>query len=273
MRAAEQDVAAHLVRARRSARALGGFPGDLPATLGDAYRVQDAAIAGWGEPVVGWKVGGIPPDWRERLGAERLVGPVFAGNLWPATAGARLALPAIPGGTACIEAEVAVVVARDVPARPGPWTLEQAHDEVGGLRLAVELAGSGVPDINVLGPLAVAADLGNNAGLVAGPEVPHWRDGAWLALDCRTEVDGVTVGRGTPGGVEGGPLEAFRFALQVLGSRGRDLRAGDLVATGAVTGIHDVVPGRCARVVFGDLALDIDLVPATPAGATRSPHG
>lgn len=262
-----EGVAADLMRARRSGTALDGFPGDLPPTLAEAYRIQDAAIDRWGEPVVGWKVGGIPPAWRDRLGAERLVGPVFAGNLRAAEAGARLALPAIPGGTACVEAEIAVVVARDVPPRPGTWTAEEALAEVGGLRLAVELAGSGVPAINGIGPLAVASDCGNNAGLVAGPHVPDWQDDAWLDLDCATEVDGVVVGRGHPRDIEGGPLSAFRFALQLLGSRGRTLRAGDLVATGAITGIHDVVPGQHARVRFGELSLDLDLVPATTAGA------
>jgi len=56
----------------------------------------------------------------------------------------------------------------------------------------------------------------------------------------------------------------------VLGTRGRALRAGDLVATGAITGIHDVVPGQRARVRFGDLDLHLDLVPAGRAGA-RAP--
>jgi 2-keto-4-pentenoate hydratase len=135
------------------------------------------------------------------------------------------------------------------------------------MRLAVELAGSGVPAINGIGPLAVAADCGNNAGLVAGPPVPGWQDGAWLDLDCSTEVDGAVVGRGRPAQVEGGPLAAFRFALHVLGSRGRTLRAGDLIATGAITGIHDVVPGQRTRVRFGDLELHLDVVAAGPAAA------
>lgn len=267
---ATRGVAAELVQARRTGRALDGFPGDLPATLAAAYRVQDAAIEAWDDPVVGWKVGGIPSAWRERLGAARLVGPVFAGNLRTARPGERLALPAIVGGTACVEAEIGVVLARDVPATPGPWTAAAALDQIGGLRFVIELAGSGVPDINGIGPLAVAADCGNNAGLVVGPPVPDWQAGAWRDLECRTEVDGVAVGRGTPGEAEGGPLEAFRFALQLLGERGRALHAGDVIATGALTGIHDVVPGQRAQVRFGPLALDIDLVPAGPAGALRT---
>lgn len=256
-----QATASALAQARRAGTALAGFPGEVPTTLADAYRVQDAVIERRREPVRGWKVGGIAPELRAQLGAERLVGPVFAGGVRLAD-GRRLALPCIPGGTACVEAEIAVVARRDVPLRSRPWTLADARAYVGEIRLAVELAGSAVPAINAIGPLAVAADCGNNAGLVLGPRITDPPSAPWLDLACTTEVDGVVVGRGTPRGVEGGPLEAFRFALQALAARGRTLRAGDAVATGAITGIHDVVPGQRARVRFGDLlALDIDLVP------------
>jgi 2-keto-4-pentenoate hydratase len=254
-------VATALVAARRAATALDGFPGAIPADLDEAYRVQDLGIELRGERVAGWKVGMIAPAWRERAGAERLVGPVVETLLRPVPDG-RVRFPAIPGGTACVEAEIVLEVGRDVPAGARTWTTEDAREHLGGARLAVELAGSPVPDINGLGPMAVAADFGNNAGLLLGPRVD---DGpaAWLDLPCRTWVDGELVGSATPADVPGSPLEAFRFALQVCTARGHALRAGDVVATGAVTGVHDVLPGQSAVLRYGDLfQVEIDVVEA-----------
>lgn len=265
-------VAAALVAARRAQTRLDGFPGDIPATLTEAYEIQDEAVTLRGERVAGWKVGLIHPAWRDRAGAARLVGPVVESLLGPVPAG-RLVFAAVRGGTACVEAEIALVVGRDVPAGDRDWNLDDARAHVGAVRLAVELAGSPVPDINGLGPMAVAADFGNNAGVALGPAVDgtavDGTDSAWLDLRCETRVDGVLVGSATPGDApDGGPLEAFRHALQVCTARGHALRAGDVVATGAVTGVHDVIPGQHAVLRFGDLfQVEIDVVEA-PLGPT-----
>lgn len=259
-------VAAALVAARRTATRLDGFPGEVPATLAEAYEVQDAGIRLRGERVAGWKVGLVQPAWRERAGAARLVGPVVESLLGPVPPG-RPAFPAIPGGTACVESEIALVVGRDVPAGARDWSLDDARAHLGGARLAVELAGSPVPDINGLGPMAVASDFGNNAGVLLGPEVEGPADRAWRDLLCTTWVDGEQVGRATPADApDGGPLEAFRLALQVCTARGHALRAGDVVATGAVTGVHDVLTGQSALLRFGDLfqvAIDVVEAPST----------
>src|SRR5438270_292654 len=71
-------IAGRFLAARRSARGLAAYPGDFPDTLDAAYAVQDAAIAAWGKPVLGWKVGRINPPLDARYGAGRLAGPIFA---------------------------------------------------------------------------------------------------------------------------------------------------------------------------------------------------
>jgi 2-keto-4-pentenoate hydratase len=50
--------------------------------------------------------------------------------------------------------------------------------------------------------------------------------------------------------------------------RGRPLRAGCLVSTGAASGIHDILPGQSAALVFDGVGtLRCRAVPATPARA------
>src|SRR3546814_13161742 len=71
------DPVAALLAARLSGRALPAFPAPVPATLADAYDVQQRLTAALGAPVLGWKVGRIPPALIETLGAERVAGPVL----------------------------------------------------------------------------------------------------------------------------------------------------------------------------------------------------
>ena len=84
-----EAVAEDFVRARLGAEALFDFPGTVPTTLNTAYAYQDRAIALWPDNVAGWKVGRIGAPWLERVGEDRLVGPIFR-------RGIRLAPPDAP---------------------------------------------------------------------------------------------------------------------------------------------------------------------------------
>src|SRR4029453_14526917 len=63
--------------ARRAAAGLDDYPGDFPASLEDAYAIQDEAIARWNKPVIGWKIGRVLAPLAERYGTDRLSGPIF----------------------------------------------------------------------------------------------------------------------------------------------------------------------------------------------------
>ena len=97
--------------------------------------------------------------------------------------------------------------------------------------------------------------------------VPGWR--ALLdTLACESFVEGVSVGRGTAAGLPGGPGAALAFLLNNLAVRGRPARAGDLISTGAVTGIHDITAGQSARVdfgAFGDILCQAEMARPEPA--------
>ena len=69
-------------------------------------------------------------------------------------------------------------------------------------------------------------------------------------LRCETAIDGVVVGSGRASDIAGGLVAALRFALARCARRGMPLRAGQLVSTGAATGIHDIRAGQQARVTF-----------------------
>jgi len=255
-------VAQRLVAARRAAQAMPQYPGPLPASLDAAYACQDRAIALWPAAIAGWKVGKIAAALAERVGEDRLVGPIFADNVQQAGAQpARFAV--IPGGFAAVEAEFVFVLGADAPPGKLDWSAAEAAALVAELRVGVELAGSALPDINRLGPAVVVSDYGNNAGLVLGPPIEDWQRHGDDSLRCETFVAGVSVGTGRASSIAGGLLAALSFALSRCARRGLPLRAGQYVSTGAATGIHDIVAGQHSRVEFPGFAVfEVEAVPA-----------
>lgn len=243
------QVARQFVAARQTATALPAYPGSLPASLDAAYARQDAAIALWPDAIVGWKVGKIPDAWCDRLGEERLVGPIFRQNVQRLSPGDRGLLRVIPGGFAAVEAEYIFEIAVDVDPAQRHFSLDDACTLAACMRLGIEFAGSPLASINELGPAVVVSDFGNNAGLLVGPKVDDWQQ-SWPSLFCETFIGGRSVGRGGATSISGGPLAALIFALERNARRGRPLRRGDLVSTGASTGIHDIRIGERARVEF-----------------------
>jgi len=256
------EIARRLVQARRQATALPRYPGTIPQSLDAGYACQDAAIELWSSPIAGWKVGRIPAEWEAKLGEERLVGPIFADRMQSHGTAAAV-FPVITGGFAAVEAEFVFVIAEDAPAGKGAWTPDEAAALVAALHVGVEFAGSPLPDINRLGPPVVVSDYGNNAGLLLGPAVDTWRARIDAGMDCETFIEGVSVGTGGTHAIHGGLLSALAFAFARCARRGRPLRAGQLVSTGAATGIHDIVAGQRARIVFPGIAeLEVEAVAA-----------
>lgn len=244
---AANSIARILTRARREARALGGFPGQLPPSLAAAYAIQEAAIGLWPDAVAGWKVGRVPDALQPLLGQDRVSGPIFAGAVWPADR--SVAFPIFTGGFAAVEAEFVIRIDADADPDAVSWSDAEARALVGGVCLGVETAGSPMAAINDIGPLAVASDFGNNAGLILGADIGPWRD-ELIDMPISVFVDGERVGQSTAGSIPGGPLASLRFIAEHCARRGRPLKAGQLVSTGAATGVHEIMAGQSARIVF-----------------------
>lgn len=257
-------IADGFVGARRQGRALPGFPGDIPDDLVTAYRVQDMAIARWPDRVVGWKVGFIAPERRDVSGDERLLGPIFARQL-QMTIGSQSVFEVFGGGFGAVEAEYVLRVDEDVPGDKTEWTPEEAAAVPSTLFVGMEVASSPLATINQLGPRVVVSDFGNNNGLVMGAEIPAWTERSDASLTCTTWIDGRQVGQGGATTLPGGLRAAFAFALARSARRGRPLKAGDLIATGNATGIHDILPGQQARIDFdGHGSIECLATAATP---------
>lgn len=245
-------IADRFVHARQQGLSLPDFPGQIPADLVTAYRVQDAAIAQWPDRVVGWKVGYIAPERRDASGDERLLGPIFERALQMAT-GSHLELlefRVFSGGFGAVEAEYVLRLDADAPVGKIDWTPEEAAAVPSTLYTGMEVASSPLATINQLGPRVVISDFGNNNGLILGEEISDWTSRPEGELTCQTFIDEQLVGSGGATTLPGGLRAAFAFALSRSAKRGRPLKAGDLIATGNATGIHDILAGQQARIHF-----------------------
>ena len=135
---------------------------------------------------------------------------------------------------------------QELPDHPDAWTAEEVAGLDQRLLVGIEVASSPIPDINALGPAVIAADFGNNNGLVVGPALTARAGGD--AIELATFIDGQLVGEGTSANLPGGLHHGLATALNLLAGRGQPVRAGMVFATGAVTGIHEIGPGQHCRI-------------------------
>lgn len=242
-------IADRFLAARRSASGLQQYPGEMPHTLEEAYRIQDAAIASWSRPIVGWKVGRVPADLTSRYGADRLAGPIFDSR--PAD-GSELQLPVFEQGFAAGEAEFLLRLGRAPDPSRTTYTLDEVRDHIVAVHVGIEVASSPLRTINELGPIAVISDFGNNNGLVIGPEIPDWRSSGFEDWTVTTRIDGAVVGTGKAASFPDGAIGAAKFLLELMAARGIALHPGQWISSGAVTGVHDARPGQRVEADFGD---------------------
>jgi 2-keto-4-pentenoate hydratase len=244
------DIARCFTSARRAAQPIAEYPGRIPEDMATGYAIQEAAIGLWSDRIIGWKVGLVPRPLQASLGTAHLAGPIFLENLVRTTGTEAVRLGAIPGGFAAIEVELIVTALKDAPPNKIQWTLQEAAAFTGDWFFGVEFAASPLATINDLGPTVVASDFGNNSGLVLGPRIDRALVAEPTKLMCRTQIDGTEVGFASIAALPGGPLSSLCFLLGHLASRARPLRAGQLVSTGAITGVHRIFPGQRGEIEF-----------------------
>jgi 2-keto-4-pentenoate hydratase len=245
------EIAGHFLSARRTAAGLSDYPGNLPETLDEAYAVQDAAMAAWGKPVIGWKVGRVLPPLSERFGTDRLAGPIFTSKSTSSN-GSAPDMPAFAEGFAAGEAEFLLRIGATPPAGKISFTLEEAADLIDAVHVGIEVASSPLGAINVLGPIAVVSDFGNNNGLVIGRAIEDWRSSGFEDWLVTTLIDGIEIGTGRASAFPDGAIGSARFLFELMAKRGIALQPGQWISSGAVTGVHDTTPGQTVEAIFAE---------------------
>jgi 2-keto-4-pentenoate hydratase len=249
-----ERVGAAFAGARQNATGFSDYPGTLPTTLVDAYRIQDRIIAQMARPIAGWKVGRITGAQVTQLGADRLAGPIFDDHIFNANANAALGveIPVYAQGYTAAEAEFMLRIGTTPDSTKTTYTLEEAAALIDQVCVGIEMASSPFTGINDNGAAATAADLGNSKALVIGQAISAAEGMDYINWPVSLYIEGVQQGAAAASGLPDGPIGAVRFLLELLATRGIPLMAGQWVSTGAITGVHQTQVGQSVQARFGN---------------------
>lgn len=207
----------------------------VPPDLETAYRIQDETVAALGA-VGAWKVTPMPET------GTPACSPILAADIY--SDGVTLQRSDFAG--LAIEVEVAVTLRRDCPARPTAYTPAEMRNAIGSVHIALEVLSSRYANRRAVSQLAGFADLQSNGAIVLGAPL----DVALLdELDRQTmslRLDGTPSGSTTKGPGVDNVTAALAWLAGHAATRGRGLKTGDVVITGARIGPSELV-GRLAQ--------------------------
>ena len=238
-----------LIAAYHNRQPVAATPDAGPMGQNEAYAVQRAvwqALAADARPTA-WKVAASAP------GETPMAAPILPQRLFQGSIQTPAAIPPHTLIRPGIEAEIAVRFGQDLPPRMEPYRPEEIRAAIAELCVAIEVVDTRLADAPAAGPDWRLADHLLNGALIIGTPILNWQS---LGLDnrpVRVQANGLTL--------------ADRPGLQPLGNlfhclpwfvlHAGGVRAGDVVTTGAWTGMHPVhdlgpFPFTC-EVEFSDL--------------------
>jgi 2-keto-4-pentenoate hydratase len=232
MSAARLD--ALLIGARISGRRIIRLAPELsPRDEDDAYQVQELVVAKLGVKVSGWKVGASGPQ------SPPSCAPLFAGYVVKSPAHLLASRTGLNG----VEAEIALRLGRDLPARGQPYDEDEAWDAVESLHPAIEYLDTRFADRKSVPEMALLADNLSNGGFCYGPPAADWHAIDLLKPEATLLVGGREAAHAVGGNAAGHPKRLLAWLANHAAKRGRMLKAGDFVTTGTHTGLVIAPPG------------------------------
>jgi 2-keto-4-pentenoate hydratase len=234
-------IASLLVHARRAGKPLVVPDKSAVKTDAVAYRVQDKVYAKlWpGVLPAAWKVG-APSAKVEPAAAPIPPERVLAS---PARVSARAL------GLIGVEAEVAYRLGRDLPKRTKVWSEEEVADAVEEVVVTIELCATRLAKWKEAPGGWKLADFQSAGALVVGSGTRSWRTIAWERQAVEFRI-GERVTQAVGAHPLGDPLRLLPWLAAHCAERTGGLRKGDLVTTGAWTGLEAAKPGDEARAIF-----------------------
>ena len=239
MNQANIDKAASLLAAaRRNREPLSRLPEDCrPVTLDDAFAIQEATVTQLGDSIAGWKVA-LLPDGQFSYGI--ILGSVVKRS------GDAVSVRDVP--LLGMEGEVAFRFLKDVPARSTPYIRADLVDSVVAFPL-IEIVASRYADYHTTPILERTADMMSNGAFVIGDDQPNWRNLDLVNIPVSLTFDDRVVVEKNGGHALGDPL-ALAVGMVNRLSATTGVRAGQVITTGAYTGMNVAKPGERITVRF-----------------------
>lgn len=221
-----------------------------PRTRADGYAIQAELEKHTRHDLFGWKIAATSEAGQRHI---NVAGPM---------AGRILAESVLPdGGTASMagnamrvaEPEFAFRMARDLPPREAPYSVDEVLAAVATLHPAIEIPDSRFADFVGAGEAQLIADNACAHLFVLGPAT----SADWRAIDLieerpRIDLSGQQyVGHGK--NVLGDPRLALAWLANELRALGLTLHAGEVVTTGTCHAPLPITSGDAIRADFGAL--------------------
>jgi 2-keto-4-pentenoate hydratase len=213
-------IVGRLLAARQKGTRIARSDPALPANYAEGFAIQERVVQALASPIIGWKVMQVPQGpviYAPILGS----GLIAAGGTWEVVGNE-------PAG---IELEIAFRMGRDVPPDAGRNRLLEA---VADAHVVFELCQSRIAEPSLLPRHVMLADCIANAGVVVGDAIANWGALELAARAGQLLVDGELRAEGK----SGDPLAALALLPPALRGQGKALRAGDIVITGSLIGMH-----------------------------------
>ncbi len=226
-----------------------------PDSRAKGYGIQACLPAVSGRQVLGWKIAATSTAGQQHINVSGpLAGRILSGQvLAPGDV-----VPPHGNRMRVAEPEMAFVMARDLQARPAPYTEAEVMAAVASLHPSLEIPNSRFEVFTAAGEAQLLADNACAHHFMLGPRAPD----SWRALDLSrhpvharvTHRDGRTWTReGSGAAVLGDPRSALTWLVNELSSLGMDLQAEQFVTTGTCMPPMELSEGDQVLADFGVL--------------------
>ena len=234
-----------------------------PHRLEDAYAIQAAfqqLLTQTYGPIAGHKIALTTPVMQKMVSFdEPIAAAIMEKTVHHTPARVRLS----DFGRLGVECEIAVQIARDLPAERAPYTRDSVAEAIGAVMPAFELVDDRHADYTKIADniLTLLADNAWNGGIVLGSPLTDWQSLDLAAIHGIMRINGEVVGEGDGRDVLGHPLDALAWLASALAAQGKSLSQGMVVMTGSVVATKFVSRGDTVQLRMdglGEVELSIE---------------
>jgi 2-keto-4-pentenoate hydratase len=228
----DASVIAAFAAARKSQSPLSRLPEDVAPDLDRAFRLQCGVTRELGWTQAGWKIGCTSERAQKALNATGpFPGTMFtnrvyrSGDFFPTTAENKRV----------VEPEVSFTMARSLPPRGAPYTVDEVMAAVAHAAVAIEVVNPRTPKGFGDAVPWFIVDGGLNEGIVLGEAVKPLTRAQYSGLGGRVWWNGREMQAGVGANALGGADLALTWLANHLNSHGLGLAEGEIITTGVIT--------------------------------------